>query len=709
MLVLENAINNFILTVAPDTPVSEIMIFIGQLGKQTCADGEQSLPYCRSQMTFAGEASPDENILPNDCVFIIENSQLLGILTLVDLVRLIASGINVAEVRVAEVMRPIITWEKNFDVDTTLSLMRQHSLRNLPIVDDGQLLGIVTPESIAVGLQTELSKTKEQLQLEMAQRCSLELTLKKTEDELERQVSATEELVKANKLLKQGICDRLTTEAQLLQTTSEFQEIFQAFPDIYFRLKSDGTIICCHTRETSDLYLPPEKLLGKRMQDVLQSDVAEQFQQAILQVHQTNALVAIEYSLLMPDGNKSFEARLLPTIQQQIIVIIRNITERQQAQEALQKAKAELEIRVEERTYELTNSNERLLQEIIERKRVEQALRVSEERYVRAINAGNVGIWEWNLQTNEIYIDPNFKVMLGYEKQETSNQFNYWMNLVHPDEFKSVELEIDAYLKCLIPKYEIELRMLHKHGSYIWFLSRATVLRDAKNEPCFLVGSNTDITARKQVENKLKASLKEKEVLLKEIHHRVKNNLQIISSLLRLQARYIKDKQALDIFQDSQNRVRAMALIHENLYQYNNLAKIQFSDYIQKLTNNLLRSYGVSRNIIIDLNINKVLLNIDTAITCGLIINELISNSLKHAFSDGINGKIKLDFLVFSQGKYSLSVSDNGVGILEDIELLRHQSLGLQLVWNLVEQLEGSIAYYVKSGTLFTITFAEQS
>ncbi len=717
-------------------------------------------------------------------------------------------------------------------------------------------MAAVNSGCIATYLQAELQQTKQQL----------------------------DALAKTNEMLRRAICDRVATEAQLLQTTSELQEIFQAFPDVYFRLDSEGKILSYHAGQASAFHFWAEVYLGKLVQDVLPSTIKPQFQNAILQVHQTESIVAIEFTVPSPGDEKSFEARLLPSPPNQIIVIVRDITERKWAEQALQKAKEGLEIRVQERTTELSNTNERLLQEIIERqrieealryriefeklitsisthfinlapdqidnginqalaaiakfadvdrsyvflfrdgtkidnthewcaqniqpqiqylqdlsvelfpwameklrrfetvyiprvsdlplsypqqqldtapdiqslivvpivcgglligylgfdslrvtktwsedsiallkmvgemlanalerKRVEQALRISEERYARAINAGKVGIWEWNIQTNEIYIDANLKSMLSYANTSPTNHFEHWLRFVHPDDIHRVKAEINAYLEEQIPKYEIEHRMRHQDGNYLWFLTRGTVLRDENGKPCFIAGSDTDITERKLAEIKLKASLKEKEVLLKEIHHRVKNNLQIISSLLRLQAGYIKDQQALDIFQDSQNRVRAMALIHENLYQSDDLARIEFADYIRKLTNNLCRSYGVNHNQVkLNLDIEQIWLRVDTAIPCGLIINELVSNSLKHAFvKGGEMGEIYIEFTSMLQNKFYLIVGDNGIGVPEDIEVRRHQSLGLRLVWNLVEQLEGSIAVNTRFGTFYTISFVE--
>lgn len=215
---------------------------------------------------------------------------------------------------------------------------------------------------------------------------------------------------------------------------------------------------------------------------------------------------------------------------------------------------------------------------------------------------------------------------------------------------------------------------------------------------------------RKQAEEQIQASLKEKEVLLKEIHHRVKNNLQIISSLLNLQSRYIKDPQTFEMFKESQNRIRSMALIHEKLYQSQDLTQIDFADYIQYLTTHLFRVYGVNWNIVgLKINVRYVLLDIDTAIPCGLILNELISNCLKHAFPTNAEmipkGEIQIDLHSDDEGLFTLIVRDNGVGFPEDIDFQNTETLGLRLIQTLTHQMKGTIELDRTSGTAFTIRF----
>jgi two-component sensor histidine kinase/CheY-like chemotaxis protein len=215
-----------------------------------------------------------------------------------------------------------------------------------------------------------------------------------------------------------------------------------------------------------------------------------------------------------------------------------------------------------------------------------------------------------------------------------------------------------------------------------------------------------EIALKTQYAEKIEKSLKEKEVMLKEIHHRVKNNLQVISSLLSLQSRHIKDKEALELFNDSRSRIYSMSLIHERLYQSKDLARIDFAGYVRTLTRSLFRSYRVNPNDIkLNIEIKDVFLNVNAGIPCGLIINELVTNSLKHGFPDGRRGEIQIGLYERKKGEFTLNVRDNGIGLPEDLDFRNTESLGMHIVLSLVEQLEGTIELDSGEGTSFTIGF----
>jgi PAS domain S-box-containing protein len=216
-----------------------------------------------------------------------------------------------------------------------------------------------------------------------------------------------------------------------------------------------------------------------------------------------------------------------------------------------------------------------------------------------------------------------------------------------------------------------------------------------------------EIAERLRIEERITASLREKEVMLKEIHHRVKNNLQVISSLLHLQARGIEDQDVLETLQESQHRVRSMALIHEKLYRSEDLARVDFGSYVQDLATFLFRSYRSRRGAVhLSVDADGVSLPIDAAVPCGLIINELVSNALKHAFSDGREGEIRVTLGADAARRIRLTISDNGVGFPAEVDYRETPSLGLQLVNTLVDQLDGEIELYNGKGSRFEITFA---
>ncbi len=213
---------------------------------------------------------------------------------------------------------------------------------------------------------------------------------------------------------------------------------------------------------------------------------------------------------------------------------------------------------------------------------------------------------------------------------------------------------------------------------------------------------------RKHAEKQIKDSLREKEALLQEIHHRVKNNLQIISSLLNLQSRQIKDKDFIKMVKDSQSRIRSMALVHEKLYGSRDFSNINFSDYVRSLAIQLFQFHQVDPNLIqLKMNLGDVFLNIQTAIPCGLILNELITNSLKHAFPNGRGGEILIELHPFGEQTFQIIVQDNGVGIPGDLDLKQTTSMGLQIVTILVNQLEGSLEMQREGGTAAKVLFKE--
>lgn len=216
----------------------------------------------------------------------------------------------------------------------------------------------------------------------------------------------------------------------------------------------------------------------------------------------------------------------------------------------------------------------------------------------------------------------------------------------------------------------------------------------------------SEILERMRVEEQIKASLQEKDVLMKEIHHRVKNNLQVISSLLNLQMQKVSDATTLEILRESQNRVRSMALIHEKLYQSSDLARIDFATYVRNMAGYLVRSYGTqTRRVGIHIQTDEVPLVINLAVPCGLILNELISNCLKHAFPDDRDGQITICLQRIGSQRVALVVQDNGVGIPPDVNIWETKSLGMQLVQTLIRQIGGSIDLEQDQGSKFTITF----
>jgi PAS domain S-box-containing protein len=254
----------------------------------------------------------------------------------------------------------------------------------------------------------------------------------------------------------------------------------------------------------------------------------------------------------------------------------------------------------------------------------------------------------------------------------------------------------------------LETVRMRKDGERLDVALRISPIRDAGGQ---IIGASTiarDITERKQVEAQVKASLQEKEVLLREIHHRVKNNLQVVSSLLNLQAQAIQDPRIRAYFHDSQDRIHSMALIHEKLYQSGDLAQIDFAEYLRDLATSLVRSYCLDQGrLALKISTEEVCFPIATAIPCGLLLHELLSNCIKHAFPGDRSGTIEVTLRRNRQHRFVLTVSDDGVGLPPGLDVHTTSSLGLQLVHLLAAQLHGTVRFEQHEGTTSTLTFDE--
>jgi PAS domain S-box-containing protein len=363
-------------------------------------------------------------------------------------------------------------------------------------------------------------------------------------------------------------------------------------------------------------------------------------------------------------------------------------------------ARNNLDIKVKERTAELILLNKELKDEISAHKKSQKTLSYSEERFkmlfegshapMLLINPDNGEIIEANLAASKFY---------GYDLKTIRS-----MNIGEINQLSDKEI------------FEAR-KMARKKGRYFVFPHKLAggEIRTVEifsspiqyGERIILFSIINDITEREVADKALKESLKEKETLIREIHHRVKNNMQIISSLLNLQIQSEEQDEIIGVLQESQGRIKSMAIVHEKLYQSDSLSNINLKDYFSSLVSSILRTYGKGdRHISWEVKVGVVYLGIDTVIPLGLIINELVTNSVKYAFPNNKKGKIMIK-LEIEGDLYVLTVSDDGVGIPENIKPENTDTLGLQLVISLIDQIDGEYDLNQTKGTEYIIKFKE--
>jgi PAS domain S-box-containing protein len=348
--------------------------------------------------------------------------------------------------------------------------------------------------------------------------------------------------------------------------------------------------------------------------------------------------------------------------------------------------------------------NKQLQEEVEHRKHSEKAL-LRENIFIQALFESVPGmLYVYDDQGTHIRHNKKHEEMTGYSAEELSH-----LNPLSWYDDKADIVRVEAAINDVFTTGygEVEAPMRIKTGEkLLMHFTGSRLIMDGKK---YFVGVGTDITARKQAEEKINASLLEKETMLKEIHHRVKNNLQVISSLLSLQSSYLQDEKAREMLQNSMDRVKIMAQIHTMLYQSEDLSRVDFGSFIRDLASRLQQSYGIAESPIqVHVDVVDVSLTIETSIPCGLILNELVSNTFKHAFPERRGGEIHIS-MTTAGDRFVLTVRDNGIGFPESVDFRNTQSLGLELVNLLVGQMNGKIDMRIDGGTTWTIKFPVKS
>jgi len=465
--------------------------------------------------------------------------------------------------------------------------------------------------------------------------------------------------------------NRRWTEKALRESEERLRLLLESTEDIIVAmLDLEGE--CLYYNGPSTYQLKLEDVVGKAPADFLDDTIAASILVRIKHVAATRQSLNFEQKVTWRKKALWFLTQISPVVDKDgqvtaVVAFARNITERKRAEDSLRLANILLE-----RTF------------------------ASLKEAVCVIDVSTQSIITCNAAVEQIF---------GYKKEEVVGRTLEFLHVARAN-YEEFNERLSLALKGE-GLFNAEFPAIRKDGTSIITEYTVTETSGDANGRAVLVIVVRDITERKRAEEQLKEALKEKEVLLKEIHHRVKNNLAVISSLLNMQSKYIKDKKTLEIFRESQNRVKTMALIHTKLYQSSDVARIDFGDYLRKLSADLLASYRLEPDAVgLKLDLENVYLDVGVAIPCGLIINELLSNALKHAFPQGRKGEVHIKLRV-EEEIITLEVSDNGVGFPESVDFRNTESLGLQLVTALVMQLSGEIELMGDGGTTFTISFAK--
>ena len=335
----------------------------------------------------------------------------------------------------------------------------------------------------------------------------------------------------------------------------------------------------------------------------------------------------------------------------------------------------------------------------------DEALR-AEERFHFAMDGTNAGIWEWHIQSGEMLIDERSVAMLGYTLDELYPlDVEKWVSMKHPSDQNIATALMMKYVRGKTDFHSMETRMKHKDGSWVWIHARGKIIDwDKDGKPLRMFGTNVDITQRKLAEEKITSLVAEKELILREVHHRIKNNMSTLQSLFTLQAGTLKNPAAVSAIDDAKARVRSMMIIYDKLYRSASFESISLRDYLLSLVDDIVANFANSPSVRVDKKVDDVVLDVNKAQALGIIINELLTNIMKYAFADGRAGRISVSATTEGDA-VRLIIEDDGVGLPEGVDFENPEGFGIVLVGALTQQLEGSIKTERGTGTKITIEF----
>ncbi|SCG85222.1 PAS domain S-box protein [Methanobacterium congolense] len=481
-------------------------------------------------------------------------------------------------------------------------------------------------------------------------------------------------------IFSEDVSERINAEKKFRDNEEKYRTLFESNPDYTIIVGLDGIILDFNVAAEQIIGIFKDELIGKHLMDlgILPKDELDLLEEKFSLLVKHGEVAPFEFRIIDKNGDIRWGETSLTLIMGEngpayILVIFNDITERKIA---------------------------------------EKKLRSSQIQLVNAMEMSNLVNWEYDVASDTFTFDHRFYDLYGTTVEREGSYLMssevYAREFVHPDDHDMVADETAKAIETSDPDYVsmVEHRIIRRDGNIRHLVVRIAITKDSEGRTIKTHGTNQDITELKEKEEEIKKSLEEKEVLLREIHHRVKNNMQIISSLLNLQIQHVEDREAENVLKESQGRVKSMAMLHEKLYQSPNFTNINFKEYIERLVFDIFYSYGIKTGSIeSELDIEDIKIGIETAIPVGLIINELVTNSIKYAFPK-YNGTIKIEFKSSEEG-LELIVADDGIGLQKDIDPKNTETLGLQLVNSLTDQIDGNIELDRSNGTKFKITFKE--